>query len=146
MKLLIKSKAGQFLSKSFRLQDLSLFIFLNLSKATVGNFRVRERNNGLNLTSQHRPCIPDKCHVVINLFYNFEAMLQKHFHVTMNNPYLTFFAKLTQCWCHVLRSEKTFSIWLRGFSVVMIYCEVKLPSKVEATLSQRYKFDIVESR
>ena len=110
LKLLIKSKAGQFLSKSFRLQDLSLFIFLNLSKATVGNFRVRERNNGLNLTSQHRPCIPDKCHVVINLFYNFEAMLQKHFHVTMNNPYLTFFAKLTQCWCHVLRSEKTFSI------------------------------------
>ena len=44
------------------------------------------------------------CCGIVNLFYNFEAMLTKYYHTTLNNPHLRFFAKLTQRWCNVVIS------------------------------------------
>ena len=60
--------------------------------------KVWEEHNGLNSISHYQPCIPDKCHVVINFFYNSEAKLKKCYHTTMNNPHLTLFTKVPQRW------------------------------------------------
>ena len=78
----------------------------------------------------YRPCIPDKCHVVIKLFHNFKARFWKCYHLTMNIPHLTFFAKVTQCWCNavILRLKRCC-----GFDVAVVYI----------TFSQRYKFDVI---
>ena len=56
------------------------------------------------LMSQYRSCIANKCDVVNKLFRSFEVKMWKCYHVTMNSPYFTFFAKLTQRWCNVLIS------------------------------------------
>ena len=50
-------------------------------------------NNGLNLMPQCLPCILDKCHIVINLFWNFEAKMWKMLQCDINNQNLTFFCK-----------------------------------------------------
>ena len=50
--------------------------------------------------SQHWLYIPDKCHVVIKLFDNFEVKLSKRYHVVMNSLHYTFFVKLMQRWCN----------------------------------------------
>ena len=60
---------------------------------------MREKLNGLNLMSQYRPCIPDKWHVVVKLFHNFEARMWKYDHMTMNSPHLTLVAKLKRRRC-----------------------------------------------
>ena len=67
---------------------------------------MREKFNGLNLMSQYRPCIPDKWHVVVKLFHNFEARMWKYDHMTMNSPHLTLVAKLTQRLCNVVIQTK----------------------------------------
>ena len=96
LKILKKSNAGEFFLESVRLWDPSilLLIFLNLSKATFGNFRVLKGNKGLNLLSQY----VSTQHTRQNSFRYFEAKLWKCYYATMNSPHLTFFAKLTQYW------------------------------------------------
>ena len=71
------------------------FILRNSRKQFLGTFKVSERNNELNLMSQCRHCVPDKCHVIIKLWHNFAKRLWKCYHVTINSPNLTFFAKAT---------------------------------------------------
>ena len=51
---------------------------------------------------QYRLCIPSKCNAVDKLFHSSKARLWKYYNVTMNRPNMTFFAKLTQCWCKVV--------------------------------------------
>ena len=67
--------------------------------------------------SQYRPIVPDKYHVVSNLFYNFCTKLWKYNHATMNRWHSMCFTKLTQPWCTVVIS----------------------------TLERRYEFDVVVS-
>ena len=63
----------------------------------LATFRKGEGNYELNLMSQYQLFIPDKCHVAIKLFCNFEARFWKSDHMTMNSPRFTFFPKLMQC-------------------------------------------------
>ena len=91
------------------LQDcqLSFLIFLNLFKATFGNFWSIRGNNCLNLMTQYRVCvyrvcIPAKYDVFVKHFYNFEERLRKCYHVTMNCLHFRFVAKLTQRWRNVI--------------------------------------------
>ena len=117
-------------------------------KANFGNFGVLEGHSGLNLMSQYQSCVPEKCIVVIDLFYNFEAKLRKCYHATMNNPHLTFFAKLTQPWFNViiLTSRRCCKF---DFSVWTLHPTFSLQHRwhilIEAKLPQRCKLDIVVS-
>ena len=81
-------------------------IILDISKPFENNFlrpfRVWEENSGVHLMSQYQPCIRDELNFVIKLFHDFEGMLWKCYHVTINSPYFTFFARLMQRWCNVV--------------------------------------------
>ena len=90
LKILRKAGTGQFFLQS-------LWTWLQLIIATPFESFI------LNLVWQYGTYVPQHLHVV-NLFYNFEAMLTKYYHTTLNNPHLRFFAKLTQRWCNVVIS------------------------------------------
>ena len=68
----------------------------------LGTFTVWEGNNGLNLMSQYRPCIPGKYQWVFTVFHHFEVRLWKCYNVTINGSHLVSFTKLTQRWCNVV--------------------------------------------
>lgn len=115
LKILKKSNAREFFLESVRLWDPSklLLIFLNLSKATFGNFRVLKGNKGLNLLSQYtrQPSIPDKIH--------FDTLRQSCGNVTMP-PWIVHIWRSLQSW-HNIDVEKTLWIWL-GISALYQRC------------------------
>ena len=103
--------------------------------------------NGLNLMLQYQPCIPEKCHVIVNLFYNFEVKLWKRYHITMNSPHLKILIKLGEHWYNLVvstsRRRGEFDVAVSTLyqrchcHTSMTYCELKLLSNAQAMLARR---------
>lgn len=121
-----------------------------------------------NLMSHYRPYIPNKCHVLANVF---TTLRQGCGNVTIR-LWIIHIWRSSQSWARIgaalqyqrredvvkLTSQfyrrredfvKLTSRFQRCVSVVsttfMIYCELSLPCNSEATLKQRYNFDVVAS-
>ena len=90
---------------------------------------------------QYRPYIRNTCYDT-NLIYNFEGTLWKFYHTTMISSHWKFFATTWERWCNVIKSRYCTDVVI---TTSMIYCKVNLLSKIEATLEQRFNFDVAAS-
>ena len=74
--------------------QLNSWYLYTFRKQLLGTYKVWQRNNWLNLMSQYRPCIPEKCLAAIKLFHKIEARLWKCYYVTIKKLHFTFFTKV----------------------------------------------------
>lgn len=86
----------------FRLRDsnLSLFIFLKLPKETIENFVAWDGNNAWIWCHNIDPTCETNIMSLLNFFTTLRQ--RKCHHAPLNKLHLTFFKKLTQCYCNAM--------------------------------------------
>lgn len=81
---------------------MSLFRFLNLSKANFGNLQGRRRKQlpelDVSISTMHTRKVSSRYQSPCN----FEEKLWKCYHGTRNRPHSIFFGQLRQSWCNII--------------------------------------------